>query len=192
VAVELQVEQTVRIGAGKLAGGANGQRGLAGAAHSVDGDNWRSGSDCGGQCRDHCRQFPFPADEGGVLIGELVTRLPVLRLVPEDPLVGGTQFRARFHSELLDQGVASPGVHIQCLGLAAPGVQGEHQLAGQAFVQRSIGYCGYQLGYDGGVVTAFEVQVETVTQYLVVALSQPNPLGRQVLARKAAERFTAV
>jgi len=72
------------------------------------------------------------------------------------------QRRAGVGAQLLGQPLAELLVVPQRVGLAAAAVQGEHELAGQALVQRVRGGTGGQLAEQGGMLAAVQGEVVAV------------------------------
>ncbi len=92
------------------------------------------------------------------------------------------QLAARLDAELLDEPAAGRLVDLQRVGLAAGAVEGEHELAAQALLQRVLGGERFQLADQLGVLAEREVGLDPLCQ---AVQAQPPPGGRSRPGRRA-------
>ena len=84
------------------------------------------------------------------------------RILIEDRTVELVQRRPGVDPQLVDQGFARGGVHIERLGLASRPVQREHQLTAQALSQRVLARQLLQFPDEAAIVTTAEVGIDPV------------------------------
>ncbi|GAA2943095.1 hypothetical protein GCM10020227_07260 [Streptomyces flavovirens] len=176
VHVELSVGEPV----GEVVGGPHGERGLPRTAHAVDGHH-PGGPGVGavgrvdaaqefghllgaaGEIGQRLGQGADPGGRGGRAVldgGRGRLRQHESGLVAQDVLVEPGQRRAGIDAELVGEELADPGVLVQCLGLPAGAVQGEHELPVEGLAQRVCGDHGPQVGHEFAAEAESQAQFE--------------------------------
>src|SRR5215213_1500925 len=124
------------------ADGLEGQAGLADAADTRQRYQRRFP-----QCGCDAPEFLFPSDEAGGAPGHvgmrpgarLGLRRPrdgLRRFAFKDRLVHVPQRRTRIDTELLDEPLSHMTIGVECVGLTATAVLGQHQLPCEALIER--------------------------------------------------------
>ncbi len=103
------------------------------------------------------------------------------------------ELAARLDAELLDEPAAGRLVDLQRVGLAAGAVEGEHELAAQALLQRMLGGEGFQLADQLGVLAEREVGLDALCQAVEARLLQAGDLrlGEGLVAEVGQRRARA-
>ena len=161
---------------------ASSRRRLAGA--TADENRDRLAAQAGGSRRlglDGLRRFArlavTPSGSSRVLLRQVE-----LGVLAQDGLVQLAQVAARLDAELLDEPAPGRLVDIQRVGLAATAVEGEHELAAQALLQRVLGREGFQLADQLGVLAEREIGLDRA---LPDSRGGPPPGGRSRPGRRA-------
>ena len=116
------------------------------------------------------------ARRGRQLAGNRCRRQRQRPVVGQDPLVQALNLGTRVRPEILGEAATQPRVPLHRLGGATAAVQRQHELAGQALVQRILGDGSHQLGAQLGMPAVGEVPLDSAGQHLKPELLERGPL----------------